>query len=263
MLEAELTALGERVENLEMIIQKIENRLQKPFRIFEKDHVRGLRYAKPSVVEYFVITSARMISLLNSMFLLYRADKLLEWRILARIFFETAAKQKYVTCGVSPNGLDGQSNEFLAKFFSDNERVPENGRPKIDVRQGEIHKRISAAASRDIEFLRNLGLTTVTNEKDEYARAQSALYLMFSYDVHGRYPEAMDLFDFDSLGLQMRGVRNVRDYEIEIEVFSEIILTAEKSIRYSILKICHLHKDAFDPKTVGWALGTDPLRKSA
>eukprot|EP01012_Entosiphon_sulcatum_P049633 TRINITY_DN68283_c0_g1_i1.p1 TRINITY_DN68283_c0_g1~~TRINITY_DN68283_c0_g1_i1.p1 ORF type:complete len:183 (+),score=18.79 TRINITY_DN68283_c0_g1_i1:3-551(+) len=160
--------------------------------------------------------------------------------MLMRFVMEQDSKLMYVLGGVSPSGIDKKSSVFLNEYFADNDRTEGARRDYKPVSQKDVHRRNSEKITEDLKVLESLGLNkNQKNEDDNYAKLQSSLYKTFSNFVHGRYPEAMNIYGEKSNELKMAGNLESKDIDTNYEIQFVALLanTLLKKLKLSLMTL--------------------------
>jgi hypothetical protein len=260
--EKTLREIDIEIKKATYFLSRLEMRVHKPFAIIDRNQVRGFRFAKPIVTHYIVINVARGISLINGMNLLRQYGFKGEMAILARALMENTSKLSYVVGGMSRDGIDRKTREFITDFFADNDRdILHRSRFK-PISQKDINRRNSQNVSRDIAINKEFGMPVdMDNDNDQYGKMMSNLYNEFSNHVHGRYPEMMDIYGERSTNLLTDGnlESDDLDRDIDLEFLWLLASGITKGLRTAMLclNICKLIK--LDNEEMNFCMGSTVL----
>lgn len=228
------------LNEMEHYVKSLERRFAKPFRILDKDKVRGARFGKPDILHYVVINLANSISTLHSVTILLESGFSTQAMMLMRFVLEQNSKLSYVINGVSHAGVDKKTRNFLDEYFADNDRSSSN-RPRYQpIRQKDIHRRNSEKITKDLENLRKIDLAkNLDNHEDKFAKLLSSIYSTFSNCIHGRYPEAMEIYGEFSSQLEMNGNFQSKDIDerYEVELVQIVVGSTRKYLKLALLNL--------------------------
>jgi hypothetical protein len=201
-LEVRLTILSKRVEPLERFLEIFAKSLTPPFIYDSALHHFGFRYGKPDLRHFCLLKGIRAVSALNASIELVRKGFTQELYVLLRTVVEFKSHIEYVLSARSEDGtLQEDVEHHIQQYFSDFKRnsPADYKRPKI--RQGDVHEAVGRMYTDDIQK------TGSDRFKDAVpAKLLSNIYLNFSNYVHGRYPEAMDMFGGEPPKFHLRGM---------------------------------------------------------
>ena len=193
----------------------------------------GFRYGKPDLRHFCLLKSIRAVSALNASIELVRKDYTQELYVLLRTVVEFKSHIEYVLSARSEDGtLQADVERHIQQYFSDFKRnsPADYKRPKI--RQGDVHKSVGRMYASDIQ----------KSGDDRFADAVpakllSSIYLNFSNYVHGRYPEAMDMFGGEPLKFHLRGMGGTPKDDENVAMLAASIDSISITLRMLIQKL--------------------------
>jgi hypothetical protein len=110
--------------------------------------------------------------------------------------------------------LSAKADALIADYFADSFRTPDGKRKRSKMLQGDVHRKIG-------EQLDKFADKSIGRKPAE--QLYSNVYQTFSYYVHGRYPESMDLYGGIPGRFHLSGMLNTpKDAENLIILDSEI-----------------------------------------
>lgn len=110
-----------------------------------------------------------------------------EINVLLRTVVEYANQIRFVLVGIDEEGLPStEAAEFISSYFKDSGRYTSSKNERVKLVQKRVHDIVGA----DLDAFRD-------ETSDDMRRSTDMLsnvYVRFSYYVHARYPESMDLY---------------------------------------------------------------------
>jgi hypothetical protein len=211
-------AFEDTVSRIEHFLLLLEKRVQKPFAIIDEDQLRGFRFGAPGPVHFVILNVANSVASIRAAALLVENGFQSQAFMLMRTILEAQSKLSYVLSGFRGGSIDKKTTDFLDSYFSDNRRNVEGRPPYRPVAQKEIHKRNSQKIADDVRLAKSLGLKQKMNAGEEaFEQLQSDLYMNFNNHLHGRYPEAMDIYGEMTFSLNLSGNFESKDIDEYIE----------------------------------------------
>jgi hypothetical protein len=185
--ENALVALQARVATLEDVIEIFSDLLPAP-KLRVSTTERGFGYESPDVRHFCLLKAVRVVSALNAAFELARKGYVQELAALMRILTECTRHIEYVLD--ADDGEDHQSNvaKYLDEFFDDIERNPEAEIKGVLIRERIVNEQLGKTLDR---------IAAQYGQAANRIPAAQLLYRSsraFSFYIHARYPESMDLY---------------------------------------------------------------------
>lgn len=231
------TSIFLTLDMIEFRLSQLNAVILKPIACVDESNVCRMFFGKPGIVHYFVIGMARSLSGMRAALELYGNGFYLETMTLLRSVIENQSHLNYVCAGVGPGQIDQISRDFIGAFFQDTIRRPGERAPHRNLTQKEIHRRIARAIKlNQRQYLDPLGLGSKDLDEVEMASNLSRLYNFFSNFLHGRYPEMMTLFGYDSQRLELRGTQGWQDEVADMKMFEELTSIVAKDMKLCVLK---------------------------
>jgi hypothetical protein len=229
--------LIKKTNTIENIVKELSNLHSRPILCVDKNSIQRLYFAKPDIKNYLSLSFSRSISAFRSAILLYANGFMYNSMILLRIITENEFICKYVSCGITSNGIDSKTARYLKEYFGDTERDFEKRTPFRKINQKEINNRISESMMRDISEYPELFSELPKRSVKEISDSYSYMYNFFSSFVHGNYPESMFYYSKKTRELNLVGNYGEYDFHTEIELFKLVFDSIEKNLKYSIIKL--------------------------
>lgn len=226
----------------------------KPFAGLDESMVRRLFFAKPGAVHYMVLAMARALSGSRAAIEIYRSGYYLESMTLLRSIVENQSHLNYVLAGIDARQIDQVSRDFLKGYFGDTVRRSGERAPHTYLSQKEIHRRIAKAfKANQAKYLDPYGMGSTLDEK-EVSDNLSRLYNVFSNFLHGRYPEMMTMYGYNSLKVELSGAEGWHDPSVDNELFYELADIIRKDMKLCVLKALTADPDLSMPNQLrSWA----------
>lgn len=238
--------LRERVAPLARFIHTVSGSLPAP-KLKRGDNWVGFRYENPEVIHFCVLRAARIVSGLNASIELVRAGFTQEIGVVLRTNIEYVSHIDFVLASRDEQGkLSAKADKFLAEFFSDDERGSGKAK-KVKLVQQDVHKLVGER----LDKISNAAGDGTVGRKAA-SDLMSNIYLTFSYYVHGRYPESMDLYGGRPGYFHLNGMsRTPKDVE-NIQILDSLVTAASNCFKAMThdLKLHDLVKS--DPRLKVW-----------
>ena len=235
LFEAALEGLQARIAVLESVIELFSDLLTAP-KLFVSETVRGFRYENPDVRHFCLLKAARTVSALNASLELARKGYTQEIAALMRIVAECTRHIEYVL------DIDGSAEhrsnveKYLREFFDDIQRAPEAAIKGVLIREKVINEQLGKTLDR------------ISMERGDTAERVPAAQLFhrssrsFSFYVHARYPEAMDLYGGLPGRWHLRGMSKTPKDRENLETLDTFITTASTTFVIMVQGILQLRE---------------------
>jgi hypothetical protein len=240
-MEQDLTERLNRAEGdaktLERYIALVGSKLNPPLLYHSGKEHFGFRFGAPDVRHFCLLKAVRALSAWRAAAILARQGFAQEVFVLLRTLAEFTTHMDYVLFAREKDGTPTpEAAAYLQAFFDDFARNDETNFGRIKLKQGQVHKAVGA---------------TLDANKDDLAdpteRLFSRVYRSLSNNVHGRYPEIMDMYGGDPPRWHTNGMLGTPK---EIETV-EFVVTSLGTISQS----CRLMASALGLQNM---LGADP-----
>lgn len=236
----------QRVAILERIVEIFTGLLPAPtFRVLATD--RYFRYEDPDLRHFCLLKAVRVVSALNASFELAKKGYTQELAVLMRMLSECTRHIEYV---LDPDdGEKHKSNvtKYLQEFFDDNERDPDSEIKGVLIREKIINEQLGKTLDK-IAALHGAVENRVPAAK-LFHRSSRA----FSFYVHARYPESMDLFGGRPGRFYLRGMSGTPKDRENLETLDTFITTASTTFVIMVQGIPELRAAALkEPALHRW-----------
>jgi hypothetical protein len=246
LFEEVMHEFQQRVAILERIVEIFTGLLSAPtFRVSATD--RYFRYEDPDLRHFCLLKAVRVVSALNASFELAKKGYTQELAVLMRILSECTRHIEYV---LDPDdGEKHKSNvkKYLQEFFDDNERDPDFEIKGVLIREKVINEQLGKTLDK-MAALHGSVENSVPAAK-LFHRSSRA----FSFYVHARYPESMDLFGGRPGRFYLRGMSGTPKDRENLETLDTLITTASTTFVIMVQGIPELRAAALkDPALHRW-----------
>jgi hypothetical protein len=219
IFDAALSGLQARVVMLESVIEIFSGLLAPP-KLFVSETVRGFRYENPDVRHFCLLKAVRVVSALNAAIELARKGYTQELAVLMRILTECTRHIEYVLD--TDDGEEHRSNvkTYLWEFFEDIRRESEAEIKGVLIRERVVNEQLGKTLD---------GISEQYGDVVERVPAAQLFYRSsraFSFYVHARYPEAMDLYGGRPGRWHLRGMSGTPKDRENLETLDTFIATA-------------------------------------
>jgi hypothetical protein len=233
-LEPKLAILSKRLEPLERFLEVLAKSLPLPFFYDSSLQHFGFRYGKPDLRHFCLLKGIRAVSALYASIELVRKGYTQELYVLLRTVIEFKSHIEYVLSARREDGtLEGDVERHIQEYFSDFRRnsPADYRRPKL--RQGDVHDSVGRMYTSDVQKLGNHARFANVIP----AKLLSNIYLNFSNYVHGRYPEAMDLFGGEPPKFHLRGMSGTPKDDENFAMLEASIESISTTLRILVQKL--------------------------
>ena len=233
-LEVRLASLSKRLEPLERFLEVFAESLPHPLFYDSGLQHFGFRYGRPDVRHFCLLKSIRAVSALNASIELVRAGYTQELYVLLRTVVEFKSHIEYVLSARNDDGtLDADVERHVQQYFADFRRNSPADYKRLKLRQAEVHESVGKMYTSDIRK---------SGDGRDFAnivpaKLLSNIYLNFSNYVHGRYPEAMDLFGGEPPKFHLRGMGGTPKDEENFAMLEASIESISIALRILIQKL--------------------------
>jgi hypothetical protein len=233
--EAALQGLQAQIALLESVIELFSGLLPAP-KLFVFETVRGFRYENPDVRHFCLLKAVRTVSALNASLELARKGYTQEIAALMRTVTECTRHIEYVLD--IDDSAEHRSNveKYLQDFFDDVQRDPEAAIKGVLIREKVIHEQLGKTLDR---VLTEHGGTA---ERVPAAQLFHRSSRSFSFYVHARYPEAMDLYGGTPGRWHLRGMSKTPKDRENLETLDTFITTASMTFVIMVQGISQLRE---------------------
>jgi hypothetical protein len=218
-LESALNALRARVAPLETVIGMFSDLLPAP-KLYVSPTDRGFRFEQPDVRHFCLLKAVRVISAINAAFELARNGYTQELATLMRTLVECIRHIEYVLDIDESETHHTNVEKYLREFFDDAVRDPEADIKSVLIRDNKINEQLGKT------------LDTIAAQYGDTPNRQPANRLLwkssraFSFYIHARYPECMDLYGGRPGHFHLHGMSGTpKDHE-NLETLDTFITTA-------------------------------------
>ena len=219
-LEAGLAELKAQIRPLEHLVGLAAATVYQPIFCDSNGPDRYFRYPSPGIQHFCILKFARVVSSLNAALRLARDGFNQEVCILIRAMIESATLIEWAIESLDPAATHKPAvDAHIAAFFADHDRSPGTPHRPAGVKQEDIHKDIAKI------FDQRLGMLGVTVGKST-KELMSRTFLAYSYYVHARYPELMDMFGGNPVQLHLDGMSNTPKDRENLEILKTFVRTA-------------------------------------
>jgi hypothetical protein len=187
-LDVTLNELQDRVAILESVIEVHSAILPAPQRYMSVEGW-GYRYENPDVRHFCLLKAIRVVSALNAAIDLARKGYVQEVATLMRVVEECRKHIEYIVEADDSEQHRANVAKYLREFFDDMVRDPEAEIKGVLIREKIINEQLGKTLDR-LAAESGEDMANRTPAAKLYRRTARA----FSFYVHGRYPETMDLY---------------------------------------------------------------------
>jgi hypothetical protein len=219
LLEGVIRGFEERVAILERVIGILSGLLPPPTFVHTTEDWH-FRYENPDIRHFCLLKAVRAVSTLNAAFELARKGYVQELAVLMRILSECTRHIEYVLDQDDSEQHKANVQKYLREFFEDKDRDPEAEIKGVLIREKVINEQLGktldeiAAAHGETE-----GRVPAAKLFHRSSRA-------FSFYVHARYPESMDLYGGTPGRFHLHGMRWTPKDRENAETLDSFITTA-------------------------------------
>lgn len=202
----------------------------------------GFRFKDPGLVHFCLLRSVRIVSALSASIELARSGFPQEIAVLLRTMIEYASQIDFMLASRDANGkLSPEAAMILSDYFDDASRAGEPKSKKTKLTQKRVHDVVGAQLDK---------------YADPGAKPASQLlsnnYFRFSYYVHARYPESMDLYGGRPGRFHLDGMRGTPKDAENIAILDSMITMASLCLK-GVVQGLKLHQIvSSDPVLVEW-----------
>jgi hypothetical protein len=236
--EAALGGLRGRVLFLEAIVEIFSGLLPEP-QFYANEKERAYRYENPDVRHFCLLKAVRVVTALNAAIELVRLGYTQEMAALMRILAECTRHIEYVLDTDESTVHRSNVEMYLREFFQDIVREPE-----AEIKGVLIHEKIinEQLGKRLDELAQEYG------ELQDRIPAAQLFYRSsraFSFYVHARYPECMDLYGGRPGRWHLRGMRGTPKDRENLATLDTFIQTASTTFVIMVHSIPQLRDAVF------------------
>jgi hypothetical protein len=213
--DSEIKGLRERVFPLARLLHELAQTLEKP--VFVKRD-GGFRFKRPELVHFCLLRGVRIVSALSASIELARNGFTQEVVTLLRTMIEYSTQIDFMLASLDDKkSLSPDASAFLSNYFEDAARDNNEFSKKAKLAQKKVHEKIG-------ERLDSFAIPG--GNRKPAAQLLSNVYGNFSNYVHGRYPEAMDLYGGIPGRFHMNGMRGTPKDGENIKILDTMITSA-------------------------------------
>jgi hypothetical protein len=244
--EGVMSGFQNRVAILESVIGIFTALLPAP-KFYASETDRFFRYDNPDVRHFCLLKSVRMATALNASFELARRGYSQELAVLMRIIAECTRHIEYV---LDPDeSAIHQSNvkKYLQEFFDDSQRDPEAEIKGVLIREKVVNEQLGKTLDK---IAAQYG---PSKKRVPAAKLLHRSSRAFSFYVHARYPESMDLFGGQPGRFHLRGMGGTPKDRENLETLDAFITTASTTFVIMVQGIPELRDAIFaEPELLRW-----------
>jgi len=184
----------------------------------------GFRFSNPDFRHFCLLRSCRIVSALNASIELARCGYPQEIGVLHRVVQESSSQIKAVMAQITTDGcVSGKLAEYIEAYFKDAYRG-EAMRPDSPAKLSQ--KYVNELIGSQLDQFNSLD-STDPNWKSAAERYWHVDWVFSNY-VHGRYPEAMDLYGGAPGRFHLFGMKGTPKDVENIEALDAFITTASR-----------------------------------
>lgn len=247
LFDAALGGLQNRVVILETVIDILSNILPAP-KLHVSAEGRGFRYENPDVRHFCLLKAVRVVSALNAAIELARRGYVQELATLMRVVEGSRKHIEYVT--EVDDGEQHRANvaKYLREFFDDTVRDPEAEIKGVLIRERIINEQLGRTLDR-LAAESGEDMTSRVPAAKLYHRSSRA----FSFYVHARYPETMDLYGGRPGRWHLRGMHGTPKDSENLETLDSFVTGASTAFVTMIQGLPQLREVILrQPRTRQW-----------
>ena len=211
LFDTALSGLQARLAILESVVEILSGLLAPP-KLFVSEVVRGFRYENPDVRHFCLLKAVRAVSALNA------ATQ--ELAVLMRIVTECTKHIEYVLDMDDTEEHRSNVKTYLREFFEDIRREPGAEIKGVLIREERVNEQLGKTLDRISKRYGDTG------ERVPAAQLFYRSSRAFSFYVHARYPEAMDLYGGSPGRWHLRGMGQTPKDSENLEILDTFITTA-------------------------------------
>jgi len=243
VLESALNGLRARVARLEAVIEMFSDLLPAP-KLYVSPTDRGFRFEQPDVRHFCLLKAVRVVSALNAAFELARDGYTQELATLMRTLVECTRHIEYVLDIDDSEPHRANVEKYLREFFDDAVRDPEADIKGVLIRDNKINEQLGKTLDR---IVAQYGDTQDRVPADRLLWKSSRA---FSFYVHARYPECMDLYGGRPGRFHLRGMSGTpKDHE-NLETLDTFITAASTTFVIMVQAISPLREVVLRDQTL-------------
>jgi hypothetical protein len=211
-------ALHARIHPLAHLVHAFANTLEAP--VFDESK-KGYFYREAGIKHFCLLKAVRIVSGLHASVGLARMGFTQEVAVVIRTVIECSSQIQFVLVGIQNGSISPEATQLIFDYFQDTERrtVPAKG---AQIRQKKLHDVIGA----DLDVFKE-----ATEDPRSTTVMLSDIYFRFSYYVHARYPETMDLYGGRPGQFHLNGMAGTpKDIE-NIEIIDSQITSASLCLK--------------------------------
>lgn len=246
LLEGIIRGFEKRAAILERVISIFSGLLAPPIFVHTtKD--RHFRYENPDMRHFCLLKAVRAVSTLNAAFELARKGYVQELAVLMRILSECARHIEYVLDPDDSEQHKANVQKYLREFFEDKDRDPEAEIKGVLIREKVINEQLGKTLDK---------IAAAHGEVGDRVPAATLFHRSsraFSFYVHARYPESMDLYGGTPGRFHLNGMRHTPKDRENIETLDTFITTASTTFVIMVQSIPELRTAVLsDPALYEW-----------
>ncbi len=213
-----IEGLRSRIFPLARLVHELALTLESPT-LIDRGMERGFRFDKPELLHFCLLRGARIVSALNASIELGRRGYSQEIAVLLRTCIEYCSQVDFMLASRDANGnLSPDASAYLSSFFEDSFRTSDGKRKRLKLVQEKVHQIIGAHLDKFAE----------TDNVKPADQLLSNVYLTFSYYVHARYPESMDLYGGCPGRFHLSGMSNTPKDGENLQILDSVITSASQ-----------------------------------
>jgi hypothetical protein len=248
--EVVMSGFEERVAILERVIEIFTGLLPPP-RFHRSARNWYFRYENPDVRHFCLLKAVRVVSALNAAFELARKGYSQELAALMRILSECTRHIEYVLDPDDSEEHQGNVKRYLQDFFDDQERDPAAEIKGVLIREKVINDQLGKTLDK---------IASLSGETQNRAVAAKLFHRSsraFSFYVHARYPESMDLYGGTPGRFHLHGMSGTPKDRENLETLDTFITTASTTFLIMVQGIAELRAAALvEPALHRWYVET-------
>jgi hypothetical protein len=249
LIEGVILGFQERIAILEGVIEIFASLLPAPtFHMSAAD--RYFRYDNPDARHFCLLKAVRIVSTLNASLELARKGYTQELATLMRIVSECTRHIEYVLDPDDSVEHTSKVKKYLREFFEDNRRDVELEIKGVLIREKVINEQLGKSLDKIA------ALNGSTEDRVPAAKLFHRSSRAFSFYVHARYPESMDLFGGRPGRFHLRGMRGTPKDRENLETLDTFLTTTSTTFVIMVQSIPELRAAALaEPTLHQWYAG--------
>lgn len=225
--------IEEKIRPSAEVVEWISSQIRAPVFCDSMGDDRGYRFSKPGLRHFCLLKLAKATVTLRSALCVARAGFYTEVCTLIRVFAEASTYVEWALLATDPSASSEYKkgvDQYVAQYFDDVERTPDENPKALKMRQKRIHD-MKGELLDDILKANNLSPNKSASD------LMSSVYIRFSKYVHAAYPETIDLYGVCMGELSLSGGSSEMKDRESFEILDQFARTLELATAGAVVRL--------------------------